>query len=127
MEAGRGHCSRWWKAILHLRKQASSKAFDNVFKAIASGDREETVPKLIADAVAFEFEYVYTLELHGLLSRLLALSEVTLSDLNFTVDDIFQLLSTLDNSVSMGPDGIPAIFLKNRAHTLAPALYRLCQ
>ena len=45
-----------------------------------------------------------------------------LSEITFTYDNVCDALLKLSNSVALGPDGLPAYFLKNVAYTIAQPL-----
>lgn len=49
-----------------------------------------------------------------------------ISELNLSVDEVADCLSSLDPSEVFGPDGIPALVLKECSVQIAPSLCTLC-
>ena len=84
----------------------------------------ESGPKKMADILSNQYESVFTKPQHGP-RRFDNLAESSLTDINFTTQDITQAIKEISVTSAPGPDGIPPIFLKDYAEEIAEALQLL--
>lgn len=140
----RAHCNKLTATIREARKQYESniiakggKAFyaylskatisySPIPSSMTKDGDEITDPQGIADAFAEEFAGVYTEEPAGALPGFsYPPTADSLSDVPFRIQDVEEILRSLDRSAASGPDDIPPIFLKECAGALAPILCAL--
>ncbi|XP_025833181.1 uncharacterized protein LOC112905276 [Agrilus planipennis] len=112
--------------LLYAYLSRASTSHSPVPNAMKKGDLEITNPSDIAELFADTFAEVYTTEPSGPLPSLgYPPQDDHLSDIDFSVRDVEEVLRSFDSSACSGPDGIPSVVLKNCAETLAPFLHTL--
>jgi len=117
----------WWQ----LTKRFMGKFCDSTIPPITNVDNDTTLFDANAKAELFNTSFASFSNLNDCNTQLpplmTTLTPATLNEINVTVNEVLDILMSLDTSKASGPDMISARMLKESARSIAPSLHRLIQ